>query len=652
MRVNYKFLFNYLDDRLDASQTHELMLMLKEEPRVVEMLDRLRGVLNNPVFQQPHGKEGNWPNANLVSAYLEGTLKGDDLKTVEDVLESDDHFLAHLATCHKVISGLIPIPVPSRTLSRSYELGKEVGAIQKMPAKPKAIPREKLEDQVPTQAISKNTMILIISGPMLMILLGLLLLKTSKPPEKPVTHTEIKAGTPSVEQNKNEFAKLPEKKDPIKTDPVISNKKNEVMVPQVKGANPITKETTIIPKMISKANLETRVEAASLQEVNRENILLMHKQASNQPYTRMINPVHLETSLIYLCLPGSMLSAEPNKNLQINFVGETRSTNPEPMYSSCEFRFYSNETKVVDISLKNGRAVIKSKNPQRMILRSWDFKIALEIELKDDSEIVMEAAADKLHFGISHGSCIIHQDGKEKPMPELPAGGMVFINSLGEIKRQTAGEKNPIFSSQPIPLEFISNDKALGAALSELSLALKPNLDVTQAILGYIFANNSNDARRNIGCLALGAMGEAKKLLELWGTDSPQQTLLRLYALKGLRLWLMMEPAEAGRLYIQDSMDGWLPRAGYTPEQSLVIKKLLTEMPAQAGKKDYEELLGLLTHENARIRELSYLQLRQYARTTKDIPDFLSLAQPASRSVEVSKWRELLENGQLPIKQD
>ena len=70
MRVNYKFLFNYLDDRLDASQTHELMLMLKEKPRVVEMLDRLRGVLNNPVFQQPHGKEGNWPNANLVSAYL------------------------------------------------------------------------------------------------------------------------------------------------------------------------------------------------------------------------------------------------------------------------------------------------------------------------------------------------------------------------------------------------------------------------------------------------------------------------------------------------------------------------------------------------------------------------------------------------------
>ena len=81
MRINYKFLFNYLDDRLDASQTHELMISLKEEPRVREMLDRLTHVLKNPMFQQPHGKEAEWPNANLVSTYLEGTLKGDDLKT-------------------------------------------------------------------------------------------------------------------------------------------------------------------------------------------------------------------------------------------------------------------------------------------------------------------------------------------------------------------------------------------------------------------------------------------------------------------------------------------------------------------------------------------------------------------------------------------
>ena len=133
MRINYKFLFNYLDDRLDTSQTHELMTLLKEEPKVREMLDRLNQVLKNPLLQQPNGKEGTWPNANLVSAYLEGTLKGDDHKAVEDVLQSDDHFLAHVATCHKVVSGLIPIPIPPRASIRSYELGREVGATQTAP---------------------------------------------------------------------------------------------------------------------------------------------------------------------------------------------------------------------------------------------------------------------------------------------------------------------------------------------------------------------------------------------------------------------------------------------------------------------------------------------------------------------------------------
>lgn len=60
MRINYKFLFNYLDDRLDTSQTHELMTLLKEEPKVRAMLDRLTQVLktlcfNNPMAKKVHG---------------------------------------------------------------------------------------------------------------------------------------------------------------------------------------------------------------------------------------------------------------------------------------------------------------------------------------------------------------------------------------------------------------------------------------------------------------------------------------------------------------------------------------------------------------------------------------------------------------------
>ena len=650
MRINYKFLFNYLDDRLDASQTHELMTLLKEEPRVREMLDRLTHVLKNPLLQQPHGKEGDWPNANLVSIYLEGSLKGDDLKAVEDVLQSDDHFLAHVATCHKVISGLIPIPVPARTSIRSYELGTEVGATQSAPPRPKMKSSVMAKAQTQSKGISKNKLILMISGPMLMIVLGMMLLKIMPPTVKTLEESKGISEVPKIEQENKPLAKLPEKKEPLKEAPKVEMKKIEPSIPITKAAIPIPKEEPKVLKMMGKADGETQSEIASLQEVAREKILLLHKPLENQPFTKALNPTFLSTSFIYMCLPGSTLNAGINNQLEINFFGETRGASFDPMHVPCVFRFYARSLKQVDMSLKSGRASIKTKAPATIIVRSWDLKTVWEVNLKNDSEIVLEANTETILLGVLQGSFSIHQEGKEKPLPEFLAGSLLTINAQGETKRFTSQENNLIFSNQPIPLEYVSNNKALGAALDELLLALKPNLDISQAILAYILANNSNDARRNIGCLALAALGEGKKLLDLWRTDTVQQSMLRLYSIQGLKLWLLMEPTGADLLYNASLKEGWLPQAGYTPEQSQILKNLLTPKPNVARKQDYEELIGLLLNENTKIRELAYLQLRYYAKTEKELPSFLPLAQPASRTVEVARWQELLRNGFLPVK--
>jgi len=652
MRINYKFLFNYLDDRLDASQTHELMTLLKEEPRVREMLDRLTQVLKNPLLQQPHGKEGNWPNANLVSTYLEGSLKGDDLKTVEDVLQSDDHFLAHVATCHKVISGLIPIPVPTRTSIRSYELGKDVGATQSAPPRPKMKSSVMPKAQTQSKGISKNKLILMISGPMLMIILGILLLKIMPPMVKTPEESKGISEAPKVEQENKPLAMLPEKKEQPKEAPKVEMKKIEPSIPITKEAIPIPNEEPKVLKMIGKADGEIQTEIASLQEVAREKILLLHKPLDNQPFTRALNPTFLSTSFIYMCLPGSTLNAEINNQMQINFSGETRGASFDPIHVPSVFRFYARSVKQVDMALKSGRASIKTKAPATIIVRSWDLKTAWEVNLKNDSELVLEANTETILLGVLQGSCSVQQEGKEKPLPEFLAGSLLTINAQGETKRLTSQENNLIFSNQPIPLEYVSNNKALGAALDELLLALKPNLEISQAILAYILANNSNDARRNIGCLALAALGEGKKLLELWRTDTVQQSMLRLYSIQGLKLWLLMEPTGADLLYNASLKEGWLPQAGYTPEQSQILKNLLVPRPNVARKQDYEELIGLLLNENTKIRELAYLQLRYYAKTEKELPNFLPLAQPASRTVEVARWQELLRNGLLPVKSE
>jgi hypothetical protein len=628
------------------------MTLLKEEPRVREMLDRLTYVLKNPLLQQPHGKEGTWPNANLVSTYLEGSLKGDDLKAVEDILQSDDHFLAHVATCHKVISGLIPIPVPTRTFIRSYELGTEVGATQSAPPRPKIKSSVMPKAHTQSKGISKNKLILMISGPMLMIILGMLLLKIMPPTVKTPEESKGISEAPKVEQENKTLAKLPEKKEQPKEAPKVEMKRIEPSIPITKAAIPIPKDDPKVLKMIGKANGETQTEIASLQEVAREKILLLHKPLENQPFTKALNPTFLSTSFIYMCLPGSTLNAEINNELQINFLGETRGASFNPMHVPCVFRFYARSVKQVDMALKSGRASIKTKTPATIIVRSWDLKTAWEVNLKNDSELVLEANTETILIGVLQGSCSIQQEGKEKPLPEFLAGCLLTINAQGETKRLTSQENNLLFSNQPIPLEYVSNNKALGAALDELLLALKPNLDISQAILAYILANNSNDARRNIGCLTLAALGEGKKLLELWRTDTVQQSMLRLYSIQGLKLWLLMEPTGADLLYNASLKEGWLSQAGYTPEQSQILKNLLVPRPNVARKQDYEELIGLLLHENTKIRELAYLQLRYYAKTEKELPSFLPLAQPASRAVEVARWQELLRNGFLPVKSE
>ena len=485
-----------------------------------------------------------------------------------------------------------------------------------------------------------------------MIVLGMMLLKIMPPTVKTPEESKGISEVLKIEQENKPLAMLPEKKEQPKEAPKVEMKKIEPSIPITKSAIPIPKEEPKVLKMIGKADGETQSEIASLQEVAREKILLLQKPLENQPFTKALNPTFLSTSFIYMCLPGSTLNAGINNQLEINFFGETRGASFDPMHVPCVFRFYARSLKQVDMALKIGRASIKTKAPATIIVRSWDLKTVWEVNLKNDSELVLEANIETILLGVLQGSCSIHQEGKEKPLPEFLAGSLLTINAQGETKRLTSQENNLIFSNQPIPLEYVSNNKALGAALDELLLALKPNLDISQAILAYILANNSNDARRNIGCLALAALGEGKKLLELWRTDTVQQSMLRLYSIQGLKLWLLMEPTGADLLYNASLKEGWLPQAGYTPEQSQILKNLLVPRPNVARKQDYEELIGLLLNENTKIRELAYLQLRYYAKTEKELPSFLPLAQPASRAVEVARWQELLRNGLLPVKSE
>ena len=88
---------------------------------------------------------------------------------------------------------------------------------------------------------SKNKLILMISGPMLMIVLGMLLLKVFPATVKKVNESEAISETPKVQQETIPLVKYPEKKEtPIDVAKVAMKK--------IEPSNPITKDAPLIPK--------------------------------------------------------------------------------------------------------------------------------------------------------------------------------------------------------------------------------------------------------------------------------------------------------------------------------------------------------------------------------------------------------------------
>ena len=150
-----------------------------------------------------------------------------------------------------------------------------------------------------------------------MIILGMLLLKIMPPTLKIPEEAKGISEVPKVEQENKTLTKLPEKNEQPKEASKVEMKRIEPSIPITKAAIPIPKDDPKVLKMIGKADSETQTEIASLQEVAREKILLLHKPLENQPFTKAINPTFLSTSPIYICLPGSMPTAEIKNELQI-----------------------------------------------------------------------------------------------------------------------------------------------------------------------------------------------------------------------------------------------------------------------------------------------------------------------------------------------
>ncbi len=647
MRMNMKFFLDYLDDQLDTSQTHQMVLMLKEDPEATKKLERLINVLKNPKVHYSSIEVQKWPSDIKIANYLEGNSKADELREIEILLEGDDCFLAHLATCHQVITGKVKQEILPQSYLRNYALGKDFGATQTPPpALQQKVSARKKQAVEPIPVVSKN-LAMLLSGSLLMIGFGVLLMCFFAEPVKEEFAKNLKEVEVIpfilITDKKNLDAVAIPKETKSESPEAFKNEK-AVATPLL---NPITKVEPKVLKVINQADSIKVLEIAYIPDSLRDKTLLFSRTDGKAPFNQVVGVRALVSLTEYLCLPGCEVECEIAQGIQMKVLGENRMSFAEPLHFPAHFKFFANPEIKCDFAIKQGKCVINNIAANKFILRDWNINQAFEISLGRNSEVAFEVFEQKFYFGVLQGTCHIYVAGKEKPLPQLLAGSAVLIDSKGEVKKITSKETNLLLSSDFALFKNIPNQANLNASLSELLLVLKPGIDPTQAIFAYINAVNSNDARRYVGCMALAALGDGEKLLTLLRNDLPLMAIMRQSAARALFLWLRSEPERFILLFNPILNSGFLIDTGFDSTQSILILRLLAKMPINPTKLIYNELFDYLLQENKWIRELAYWQLCSYA-NMKNPPEFLRNSTPKSRTEEVTHWYELLENGLLP----
>ncbi|MEY4393957.1 MAG: hypothetical protein RL595_1206, partial [Planctomycetota bacterium] len=126
MEVNYKLLLDYVDDQLEGLEARQVMARVREEESWQIALRRIRLVLDQPELQSLPGDISSWPDENLIAGFLDGTLQDQERVRIEQLIEKDDYLLAHLATCHRVLTGLTELKIGQDVYQKMYSMGGEL----------------------------------------------------------------------------------------------------------------------------------------------------------------------------------------------------------------------------------------------------------------------------------------------------------------------------------------------------------------------------------------------------------------------------------------------------------------------------------------------------------------------------------------------
>ena len=655
---------DYLEDRLEASEVAEVGAALRGRPEGRALLERIRKLA------KPGVVDGRDIDANLVAAYLDGTLSEQAVRDLERETQQNDALLAEIIGAHACLpreapqgDGLAWGQRAGLNIPRLLRAAGQRNMTRVLPA-PAARKSEKNASRLPvTRDRIRGIAITLAAGLVLLLMAwagfvwesGMVVAPTM--PEEPaaepiaVKPVPVAPAAPAV------------KPAPVNPMPAPA-------APQPMPA-PVVELRPQLPMPIE-ADTTTRQKACAAP--TRGGVLLA-KAGADSPWKRVSAGDNVSTQDLLMAAPGFMPELDLAGGARMVLWGNMPEASGNPMVQECELRMHPPGMGIsADFTLMEGRVYLRNDagTPEsafhvRFAGETWEVRL-----MGPGAEVLVE----KVPMPVS----------EEAWLNGSPVGTEIILASIrGRARVQVGPVASLDLDAVPSDRAFISWNSLRGtpagpfamradeplwhaegarsardrqayiAAFRELDQALSGGINPLVALDNIVNRASSTSAARLTALTALGCLGDFNRLYgEMIDEQSTEER--RQAAAGSLRHWVSESTDRAQMLHDPNTETGYLvAKRDLTAQEAAYLVRLLLPM-GEAQARDHatqKALVADLSHPRMAIRVAAQRALTDLAVGPfihKSPVSYNSRGSEASWRLTQGAWNRLIDQGRLPGK--
>jgi hypothetical protein len=701
VRLTLRTLLAYLDDTLEPNEIKQIGQKVAESDAAQELIGRIKQTTRRRRLTTPPATGPNSFDPNTVAEYLDNELSTEQVAELEKLcLESDVH-LAEIAACHQILTLVLgePALVPPTAKERMYGL---VSGREAIPFRKAAVPTAAGGAPTHGDGDADETLLLglpfyrqgswlrwalplaavvLIAGVSVALWQAVVGFGTRANANNQVaSNGKSNAAEKDAQPEDKQTDKKQEEKpiDKKQEEKPIDKKQEEKPITPVRDPNTGAQNPDVQPTVwrIAPPSKERAMVGSYYTNPNAPPSLLVQRDAEgNEGWKRVTGGASLHTSDRLVSLPGYMSELRLDSGIRLLLRGMMREFSRDPASDfllESAVVLHKNPSFDLDFTLDRGRVYFsnhKESGPAKVRLRfGRDAAEVWDLTLKDPgTEVAVDLAKHytreinyldgedprmELVLQVLSGKAGIRIDYVERPNLSGPPGPGLFVwdNKTGKADGPHAIEKElPIWSKSP-PANEAAN--AMTIALKELSGRMVGNKAPTLVLEESM--QSKQPANRVLAVYCLGALDEARKLVDLLGDEDPTHVLEREMAIFTLRRWIARDASQSKLLYDPDpkKRSGILTMTQrYRPKEAERLSILLHDFTDEArrSRETYELLGEYLKSDKVAIAELAMWHLRHMVPGMNDIAKRFNAAEPIdTRQPVADAIEKMVKDGTLP----